>query len=193
MNLKSLSTPIVCGLMFAAVLNAAGHETGLSGKWVTEAVLKGGSEPMRVLSLSHDLVLRPCDYWARDGGGGFGGRSSGSCQEGNRTIVMEKGTSDGPALIMELKVNKSKVSGSVFENLSDGKRDISEGSITGTKIHVVVSKKVVGSIEIATHYEGELVDTNTITLRRTSAGGKPLDTNEGGEAIALTFHRAKGK
>jgi hypothetical protein len=250
MKTRILASVLACGMAFAAVY-AADKETGITGKWATDAVATATKQKTKgglgdsILGNAINAGTRNVPTGGRNngfggggggfggGGGGFGGGGGGFGNQGggfggrdfaqpgaqfgnnngggfgnnnggfggNRNgvnidtgpaQVVEKGASpDGVALTMELKADKTKLSGKVTEIVTDVKTTIEEAKVTApNKFEFVVYKKV-GSVKVGTTYKGELVDENTITLQRTNPSGKPIDTKPDGTQDTLIFHRAK--
>jgi hypothetical protein len=152
---------------------------------------------------------------ARTGGGGTGGGGFGGGTRGGRgnnflpagrqekqekkasatTSKTSKTEADvpkelsGPAITMELKVSKNKVTGNITEiladDLSDQKLKIEDGTIEGAKFKFVTYKKA-GGIELPIYWTGEIASEKTIYLTRKLTSGKSLD-----EVEKVTFTRIK--
>lgn len=142
------------------------------------------------------------------GGGGFGGGGRGGrgnnflpagapqAQSGKTTPAQSKDADADagdeeeeqgftvPAITMELKVSKTKLTGDIVEispdDLTEQKLKAEDGTVTGSKFKFITYKKT-GAIQIPITWEGELTSEKSMTVRRKNASGKVLD--ESGEFV----------
>jgi hypothetical protein len=202
MKTKVLLAITACFLVFALAYaqkeeqkdKAKDKETGIAGKWATDAVRdavpdkKSDSFTTRLLQQAGDVAVSRVPTGRGPGGGGPGGRPRSI--DMSDAVVLEKGSSPGgPALILDLKLNKNKLTGEVMEVVSGAKVDVEEASVTGSTFKFTTYKKVV-NVKVATIYKGELVDESTISLTRWSNSDKAVDTNPDGSVQPLIFKRA---
>jgi hypothetical protein len=187
---------ISVGLMVFAAGYATDRETGIGGKWATDPVrtarpdTTNGGIIGRVLQSASDVATQQVPT-GRGGGGAMGGPRRGVQIDTSAPLVVEKGSSpDGVALIMELKLNKEKLTGKVTEVVSGSKFDVETAAVMGNKLQFLTYKKVM-SIKVETVYKGELVDESTLAITRWTASGKPVDLKEDGSAETLIFKRSK--
>jgi hypothetical protein len=182
------------GLVFAALgaARASDKDTGLAGKWATDPVRTATSD-VRSNSLGKSIIEAASGAVTQQipgGGRGGPGRSGGIRIDPNSTVV-EKGSSpDGVALILEIKLSKTKITGKVTEVVRNATAAIEMGKATGSKFEFTTYKKV-NEAKIATVYRGELVGPTTIELTRSSFADKPLDLTPEGKPKTLVFHRVK--
>ncbi|HEX4997058.1 MAG TPA: hypothetical protein VFY29_02465 [Terriglobia bacterium] len=179
----------VCLAVFAAAeAEDTKKEEGLAGKWITDAVstaipdVKSKSVLGRVLDSVGDVATQQVTA-PRGPGGRIGGR--GPQVDTSPATVVEKGNSpDGAALILELKPQKSRLTGKVTEVVKGDSFDIEEGKVTGATFEFVTYKKVLNA-KTPTTYKGELRDDETIILTRLLPSGKEIDPEP------LIFKRVK--
>jgi hypothetical protein len=136
------------------------------------------------------------------GGGGGGGRRGGNnflpaSQEEKRGVTASPKKSEepedselsGPAITLELKASKDKLTGNVIEilpdDLSDEKLKVEEGTISGKTFKFVTYIKRNGA-QFPIRWEGQLVSEKTLKVTRKNASGKVVDAV--GE---ITLTRAK--
>jgi hypothetical protein len=221
--------------MLVVVDAADKKETGLTGKWATDAVAtatkqktQGGTMQSLLNSGMNQAGRNIPSGNGRNGGfggggggfggggGGFGGRDFaqggfGGSQGGfggnsgfggqnrngvnidlNSAQVIEKGSSpDGVALTMTLKLDKTKLTGTVKEIVTDKDSKVEEAKVIAPNKFEFTTYAQKGNVKVATVYKGEQVDENTLSLQRFLASGKPVDVKADGTAETLVFHRGK--
>jgi hypothetical protein len=170
-----------CWVALAAAYAESNKQTGVAGKWATDATLN--AKPGGGAGVIREDFERGRSCLATSGKSrapriDFNGRLAGP------------DSNEGPAITMEIKLDKAKLKGKITEVVSGDKFDIEAARVMGNKFDFVTNKKV-SETKITTVYKGELIDESTIILTRWTDSGKPADRKEDGTQAALIFKRGK--